>query len=169
MEDPQFYWHLILKDDFGKDGEIIKVKPDPENVKRIQDMIAKNEGAITTPTRSIPINRVKEFRLSDERYSDQKLLEGTAQAFGEPIYTETVVERNGEKYTYHGVAAKWVKKSVPRRRWDTYYRFMSGHKKLEDNDSYVTMAFVLPVHSIDYAEVQDVTGEEYLKLSREPS
>lgn len=158
MEDnPDLYWHIELYS-----GEIIKVKPDPAKIKHIQNLISKQEGAITTPTRSIIVKDIKDFRVSDEMYTDQKLLEGASQAFKEPILTETPGP-NGMVYV--GVKARYVKKSVPRRKWESYYSKMSSYRLLSENDNYVMMAFVLPVHSIDHTKVQELTPEEELRLS----
>lgn len=157
MEDnPDLYWHIELYS-----GEIIKVKPDPAKIQHIQNLIAKQEGAITTPTRSIIVKDIKDFRVSDEMYTDQKLLEGAAQAFKEPVYT--TIEENGR--TYEAVKARYVKKSVPRRKWESYYSKMSSYRLLSENDNYVMMAFVLPIHSIDHTKVQELTSEEELRLS----
>lgn len=149
-DSPNLYWHLELYS-----GEIIKIKPNPENIKLIQEMIRKQEGAVTTPTRSIIIKDVRDFRLSDEVYVDenQKLLEGTAQAFDEPVYL-----KDGS------VVARWMKKSVPKRRWDTHYRFITGYKFLGENDNYVSIAFRVPIHLINYSAVSELSGSELIQL-----
>lgn len=152
----QYYWEIILYS-----GETIEVKPNPKNIGEIQRKLADQHGSITTPTRSIIVKDIKDFRITSKRYTDQKLVEGQAQAFNEPVYTERVI--GGIKY--EGIAAKYVKKSVPRRRWDTHYRFMNNYK-LEDNDSFVTFAFIMPVHNIDYSQMEDLTPDEELRVSR---
>ncbi len=146
----EFYWQLEL---YG--GEIIKVKPDKQKIKYIQDLIAKQEGAITTPTRSIVIKDIKDFRLSDEVYTDQKLIEGSSQAFGEPIWTPE-----------GAIAARMVKKSVPRRKWDNYFKYIPSYRRLSDNDNFVTVAFKLPVHLIDHTQVEELSQDEERVLAR---
>jgi len=144
-----YYWFIELYS-----GEIIKVKPEPININRIQKMLSSQQGAITTPTRSIIVKDIKDFRISEERYTDQKLLEETAQAFDEPV-----LNPDGS------VICRWVKKSVPRRRWDTYYRFQSSCKLLYDGESFVVIAFFIPVHQINHQFVQELTPDEERQLS----
>ena len=105
------YWYIELYS-----GEIIKVKPDQEKVVYIQGLISQQEGAITTPTRSIIVKDIKDFRLSDETYSDQKLLEEASQAFKEPVFTND-----------GAIKASWVKKSVSRRIYEKHYKFISSY------------------------------------------
>lgn len=144
----QNYWHLELWD-----KEVIKVRPDADKIKFIQAILAKGEGMITTPTRSINVKDVKGFQVSDEVYTDQKMIEGIAKAFNEPILTE------------YGVKSKWVKKSVPRRRWDSHYRFIPAYKMLVENDSYVVIAFKVPVHQINPLNVEELSPREILSLN----
>lgn len=147
--DQSLYWHIELYS-----GEIIKVKPNAAKIKYIQDLIAKQEGAITTPTRSIIVKDIKDFRLSDEHYSNQKLLESSSQAFNEPIITKDDT-----------VQARWIKKSVPRRKWDTHYRFIPAYRLLNEGDSFVSMAFMLPTHQIDHQKHQELSQDEERQLS----
>lgn len=147
MQD-QLYWHIELYS-----GEIIKVKPSPEKIKYIQDMIAKQEGAVTTPTRSIIIKDIRDFRASDEIYTDQKLLEGAAQAFKEPQETE------------YGIKSRWVKRSVPQRKWETYFKYIPSYKLLNNDGSFIEMAFKLPIHLID-SRVQELTQDEEFRLAK---
>lgn len=142
------YWHLETWD-----KEIIKVKPDPKTVKYIQELMNKGEGSIMTPTRSIAVKSIKDFRLSDEPYTDQKLLEEASQAFNEPVLNQS-----------GNVESRFVKKSVPRRRWDNHYRFISAYRLLSQNEASIMIAFRLPVHQIDHARVQELSqsDEQYL-------
>jgi hypothetical protein len=167
MEDPQLYWHIELYS-----GEIIKVKPDPAKIQHIQNLIAKQEGAITTPTRSIIVKDIKDFRESDQMYTDQKLLEGASQAFKEPIYVPgkklsfTKPDGTPGEYQYSdAIAARWVKKSVPRRKWEGYYSKIPSYRLLSENDNYVMMTFVVPLHQIDHTQVQELTPAEELSLT----
>lgn len=150
-----YYWEIELYS-----GETIQVKP--ENAKAVQTKIASQSGAITTPTRSIIVKDIKDFRITDKIYTDKKLLEDANRAFKEPQYS--IIKENGREY--EAVKARWVKKSVPTRRWDTYFRLHAGYKKLSERDGYVTMAFVVPLHNIDYDEVQNLTPDEERQLSR---
>lgn len=143
------FWHLELYS-----GEIIKVRPDAQKITYIQNLIARQEGAITTPTRSIVVKDIKDFRLSDEVYSDQKLIENAAQLFNEPILTPE-----------GGIESTWVKKSVPRRRWDTFYRFNPSYKILRDEESTMVIAFVIPTHQKDL-NTQNLTYQEEQQIQR---
>lgn len=155
------YWHIELYS-----GEIIKVKPDAEVIAHIQKKMEQQQGAINTPTRSIVVKDIRDFRLSDEPYSDQKLLEGAAQAFNEAI-DSTIIGENGKQYK--AIKARLVKKSVPRRRWETYYKFIPSYKLLSEVDNYVLMAFVVPVHLINLMRVQYLTANEEMYLSTKNS
>lgn len=138
------YWHIELYS-----GEIIKVKPDANNVSMIQNKIAKQAGAITTPTRSIVIKDIKDFRLSDEPVIDQKLLEDVSQAFNEPVYTPE-----------GAVAAKWVKKSIPKRRWHSFFEYIPAYRLLREDDMFAVVAFRVPTHLIDHQRVQELSPDE---------
>lgn len=146
----EHYWHLETWE-----KEIIRVKPDPTNIQYIQNLIAKGEGAIVTPTRTITIKSVKDFRLSDEVYADQKSLEDGSQAFKDPI-----IHKDGS------VACRYVKKSVPQRMWDKYYKFHTAYRMLEMNDNRVTIAFIVPVELIDRERVQELSPEDERRLSK---
>lgn len=137
------YWHIELYS-----GEIIKVKPNADNIKFIQEKLAKQEGAITTATRSIVVKDIKDFRLSEEPFIEQKLLEDAAHAFNEPIITE------------RGIKSEWVRKTVPRRRWEAHYAHIPSYKFHSESDNSVTMVFKLPVHLIDRDRVQIVNSQE---------
>lgn len=143
------YWHIELYS-----GEIIKVKPDPAKIKYIQEMIAKQEGSITTPTRSIIIKDIRDFRVSDEHFTDQKLLEASAQAFRDPEYTDV------------GVKCRMVKKSVSKQKWENYYSRIPSYHLLGDSESFVMVAFTLPTYLIDHQRVQELTQDEERSLAR---
>lgn len=140
----EFYYHLIKWD-----GEVIKVKP--ENAEFIRASLKRGSGFIVTPVRSIAVKDVKDFRESSERYTDQKLLEGSAQAFNEPV-----IEGDA-------VMCKWVKKAITKREWEKYYH-PTGYRLLGEQDNYVLIAMRLPIHQIDYQRVLDCSPEEILKL-----
>lgn len=156
-QETQYFWELTLKDD-------TTIEIPPSGVDVVKRRMA-NKDAINLRTRSIPYSEVKGFRQTDKRFSTIPLLDEAARAFNEPIYTETIVERNGEEYKYVGVKAAWVKKQVTQDRWQNYYS-KTMNKKLDSDSGMVTIAFVLPVHSIDLNEVQYCTEEEIAKLER---
>lgn len=138
------YWHIELYS-----GEIIKVKPNADNIKFIQEKLAKQEGAITTATRSIVVKDIKDFRLSEEPFIDRKqLADGVAHAFNEPVMTKD------------GIKSRLVKKTVPRRKWESHYRFIPSYRFHSETDHSVTMTFRLPVHLIDQDRVQIVNSQE---------
>lgn len=142
----QNYWFLILKD-----GEQIRVKPD--NVERVKTSMADGS-VIDTPTRMIPINEIRSFFESDVVYTgDQKLLEDVARAFNTPMSTD------------NGIQVEWVKKKVPTRKWNSHYSSIPAYRHLAEDSSYVTMAFRLPTHQIDYALVEACTVDELKKLA----
>ena len=145
----EYYWHLETWE-----KEIIKVTPDPQKIKYIQDLISKGEGTITTPTRSITIKSIKDFRLSDEPYTDQKLLEESNAAFDEPTITKD------------GIKTRWVKKAIPRRRYDNHYRHIPAYRVLEESSDSILITFKQPVHQIDHERVQELSATEEMKLSK---
>lgn len=145
-----YYWHIETWE-----KEIIKVKPDIEKIKYIQELLAKGEGMITTPVRSINVKSIKDFRQSDEAYIDQKLLEASNTAFNE--YT---LNSDGS------VSCRYVKKSVPQRMWDKYYKFHTAYRMLEMFDNHVIVAFILPVHLIDRERVQELSPDDERRLSK---
>lgn len=144
----QYYWHIELYS-----GEIIRVKPDM--VKFVQNKINQGDGSIPTPTRSIIVKDIRDFRMSDELYTDQKFIEGAATAFNEPQLNEE-----------GAVLCRWVKKSVPRRQWDNYYKNIPSYKLLASDDSYVTIGFKLPLHQLDYQKVVACEPLEVAALER---
>lgn len=144
------YWHLELWD-----KEIIKIAPKGDNVINIQNELKKPQGTIVMPDRVINIKNIKEFRLSDEHYTDQKLLEETSLVFNDPQ-----LNKDGS------VKSRYVKKGVPRRKWDTFYRYNSAYKMLGEDGNYVMIAFIVPVHQIDHSKVQELTPNDLMSLSK---
>jgi hypothetical protein len=154
METSEYYWELVQFD-----GTRLEIPP--QAVATVRQKLEAGE-PISTRSMVIPSNQVKSFRKTDKPYTDQKLIEEAAQAFKEPIYTE--VEYAGMKYT--AVKARWVKQKVTQRKWDSWYA-PSSYKRIGDaEDGMVTIAYVLPVHSIDLTQVQYCTPEEVAKLER---
>jgi hypothetical protein len=146
------YWHLVLWD-----GETIKVKP--QNAEAIQGKIESAEGAISTNTRTILIKNIKDFRESDEVYTDQKLLEGAAQALNQPITFTREVKEFG--YTEEVTECKWVSKTITQREWQSYYSASPAYRKIKEDDR-VTIAFRVLTHPINPQTVHELTPEEIL-------
>jgi len=144
------YWYIETWE-----KEIIKVKPDEKNIQYIQKLMSTGDGAVIMPDRAIAVKSIKDFRISDEPYIDQKLIEASSQVFGEPVMT-----KDGD------VVARYVKKSVPRRRWDTFYRYSSSYKIISQESNSVTIVFRLPVHQIDHDKVQELSPDDERKLSK---
>lgn len=152
---PDHYWEMELTT-----GEVIYVQPDA--VRDVNHKMA-SKMPIPTPTRTIPFSLIRDFRVSDRIYSTQKALEeGAAEAFNEPIlYTVD----SGYGYTEEVIAAKWVKKQVTTRKWDTAYSSSNAYRKLAEDSAYVTIAFRLPTHLIT-GNVTICTDSEVRQLER---
>ena len=144
---PEFLWEIELYS-----GEIVKIEG--KYAKQIQAKIAKQEGAITSSTRSIVIKDIRDFRQSEERFTDKKLLEGASQAFNTPIITEL------------GVKCKWVKIPVSRKRWESYYSQLPSYHLVSSDEHGVWTGFACPVHQINYQRVQDMSATEIADVSR---
>lgn len=142
------YWKLLMWD-----GEEVKVKP--ENVEFIQAKLDQGEGFIKTPNRSIAVKNIKDFIESDEIYTDQKLLESSAQAFGEAIYNDD-----------GSIIFRWVKKSVPKRQYYKYYAPTPGYRRLSEEENYVTVMWKQPVHLIDLQNMSELTPEDEQNLAK---
>lgn len=136
------------------DGETIKVKP--ENAPQVQSLITKGEGFIRTKTRTINVKDIKSFDESDIPYSDQKLLEDASRAFNSVLISKIDNEEL--------IQAKWVKKTIPNKRWEAYYVRQPSYKFLYENESGVTMAFVIPTHAINPNRVTEMTTQELLQF-----
>lgn len=142
---PLYYWILEKWD-----GEKVKVKPSSAN--EVQNIITSGTGFIRTATRTINVKDVKSFDQSDIPYSDQKLLESASRAFNSELYTEI----DGETF----IQAKWVKKFVPNKQWENYYKKHPHYHFLEESDQGVMVAFIVPTHQIDHQRVTELTAWE---------
>lgn len=143
----QNYWIIELWD-----GEQIKVKP--ENAPLVQKKIATGEGSINTPDRTIIIKNIKDFRETTERYTDQKLIEAGAQAFNEPV-----IENDS-------VMCRMVKKSVTRREYTKHYAHLSAYRKIGEQDNYIVIMWLQPIHLIDYELVEEITQDDERRLAK---
>lgn len=150
-QEQQFIWELIQRD-----GTVLEIPPEAvATVKR------RWEAGLPIHTRysgSIPPNQIAAFRPTDKIPSSQRLIEGAAQAFGEPV--EATYE-NGEKY----IVARWCKKRVTQQKWEKYYA-PSGYKRLAEENGMVTVAFRVPVHQINSDLVQECTEDEIKTLTK---
>lgn len=149
----EYYWELVLKD--GTKYEI-----PPKAVELVRKKMTAKE-PINMRSAVIPFSEVKDFRQTEKRADLPPLIDDVARAFNEPQYTERV--EHGIKYT--GVKAAWVKKRVTQERWNNYYS-KTMDKRIGEEDGMVVIAFVLPIHSIDFNEVQYCTQEEVEKLDK---
>ena len=129
----EYYW-IIEK----WDKEKIRVKP--QNAEYIQDLITSGEGFIKTGSMTINVKDIKSFDQSDIIYTDQKQIEaGAAGAFNDPVIDEFT----------NSIQCQWVKKSVTRRKWDTYYSNNPSYHRIGDDDSHVMIAFRVATHLVD--------------------
>lgn len=151
-----YYWHIELWD-----GTIIKVRPIESTIKAIQAQMSKGDGSIVTETQTIVVKNIKDFRLSDEFYQDQKLLEDSRQAFG--IKSQQKLTPDGD------MIATWVKKGVPHRKYESFYRHNYAYRFIGEDSVLVYIGFRVPVHLIDYDKVQDMTDDELIKLNLQNS
>jgi hypothetical protein len=145
----QFYWELEIYD--GKSTEVIQVRP--ESAALIQSKIGRQED-INTSSRTVMYRNIKDFRISDKPYIEQKLLEDVAVAFNEPVFSDG------------SIVSRWVKKSVPARKYEAYYRFNPAYRKLREEDNHIVIAFRLPIHQINRQILQELTVSEVAYIEK---
>lgn len=138
------YWEIIQFD-----GTITHIPPDAVDVVKRR---LENGQHIHTKTATIPSNQVKSFRQTERQYQDTKLIEEASMAFNEAVLTE------------EGVVCRWVKKRVPRDRWDKYYSKIPSYRLLDGKDNMFEIAFQLPIHTVDLHKVSFCTENEINKL-----
>lgn len=142
----EFYWEL---EQF--DGTTTEIPPQAvETIKRRLN----DKDMINLKTMSIPANQVKSFKQTSKRYTDQLLIEDVARAFDEPI-----LNADGS------IVSKWVKKDVTQNEYNKFYA-PSGYKKLTSDGNMVTVAFRLPVHSVDMQKLEYCTDDEVEQLTK---
>ena len=144
--DENLYWKLELKD-----GSSLMVPPSGVAIVK-RKMLAKEP--IPTRSRIIPFSEIKDFQRTSQQQTQQKLLEDASRAFNEPVITE------------NGVKSRWVKKDVTSGEYERYYGKSSMYHYLASNDGLVTIAFVLPVHQIDFNRLSYCTPDEEKKLEK---
>lgn len=142
-----YYWRLTLRD-----GREVDIPPKyVDIVKRKMD----DREPIHTTSGSIPFSSIDSFDRTSRRFTDTALLEGAAQAFKEPLFTES-----------GGVAARWVKKVVSQHEYDRKYSKSPQYRRLQDNDGMVVIAFVIPTHLFNKSLMEYCTEEEERTLER---
>lgn len=144
----EFYWQI---EQF--DGTTVDIPPSAVTTiqKRWDD-----KQPIHLSSGSIPSNQIKAFRITSRQFGGQPLLESAAQAFKEPLITED-----------GSIAARWVKKQVTQREWNKHYAGISAYRKLDYDQSMVSVAFILPTHQIDMGKLSYCTAEEVQELTRQ--
>lgn len=141
------------------DGSEIRVTPRDDNIQIIKNLLSKGEGHIVTRTHTLAVKDVKEFYESDKPVVDEThvlgsgLDEEAARAFNEPILTAS-----GD------VVSRYVKKRVPRRKYDSHYAHHFAYVFLSEDDTGVTVGFALPTHLIDQDRVQFCNDQESFKI-----
>lgn len=141
----EYYWEIVLFDD-------TRVQIPPKVVDVVKRRMNSGE-PINTNNEVIPVNQIKAFRITDKPFVTQPLLDGIAQAFDEPQLTED------------GIISRWVKKAVPRNKYEKYYA-PHTYRKIGEDNGMVVVAFRLPVHEINPQLQQYCTQEEIAKLER---
>ncbi len=144
-----FYWVIETWE-----GEKTKVRPDAQNIAMIQKKMNSGEGVIITPTQTISVKSIKSFSISDEPFTDQKLVEGAAVAFNEPQLTED-----------GSVLCAWVKKAIPKRRFESYHRYSPAYKVVEEGENFVIVGWRQPIHQIDRAQTQEMSQAEIVRMT----
>lgn len=140
-----FYWQLTLKD-----GTVFDVPPTAVSV--IQKRI-KNREPINLKSRTVLYAEIQHFQKSERRFSSQRLLDSAAQAFREPLINED-----------ESIVSRWVKKEVSNDRWQKYYA-PQGYKRLSGDSERTVIAFRLPVHQIDTAELSYCSDDDIKTLT----
>lgn len=140
-----YYWNLNLKD-----GRVLPIPPTAISV--VQRRMDAHD-PIHTSQESIPYSEIAGFEKSSRRFTDTKLLVETAQAFDEPVITDD-----------GAVKARWVKKHVTRKEYDTTYRKSIVYRMLAETEGMVAVAFVLPVHKFNPQIHEYCTKEEEKRL-----
>lgn len=142
----EFYWHLIKWD-----NEIILVKP--QNAEYVQSLLSKGDGFIRTPDRSIAVKDIKDFVVSGESYTDQKVIDGALQAFNNPVINED-----------GSIKSVWVKRGVSQREFEKKFSYGS-YKILSSLNGYIMMAYKIPIHLMNNEVVEECSPQEVLRMS----
>lgn len=145
----EFYWKL----EYGDYRDPKSVMIPPGKVQVVQKRW-DNGDPIHLNTGSIPANQIRSFEITNRPVTEQPLIEGAAQAFKEPILTK------------NGIACKWVKKDVTQDQWNRYFSSIPGYKRLFDDSTMVTVAFIKAIHDIDVNKTPYCTPEEVKYLTK---
>lgn len=144
---PQYYWEIV-----ERDGTVTKIPP--HNVAVVQRRWTALQ-PIHTITRSIPAQQIVSFHITAERYDTVPLLEVVAQAFNDPMYTDS-----------GAVKARWVKQTVPMERWQRYYSASPAYRFLGELNGMAQIAFIKPIHEIDVNSTPYLTDDELQKIDK---
>lgn len=149
--DEIYYWRLTTKD-----GRSVLIPPSAVAVVRRR---LEARETINTTSITVPFSEVKSFEKTARKDAPNvTLLEEAARAFGDPIITH---DDDGREM----VKARWVKKQVTPGEWGSYYS-KGSYRRLDEEDGFVWVAFVVPVHQINTERVSYCTDEEVRKLTK---
>lgn len=145
----EYYWRLV----YGPKDDTQTLRVPPQFVAEIRRKWDAGQ-AVHTTQGSVPAFLIREFAPTSEPYTDQKLLEGAAKAFGEPLL-----------YEDGSIACKWVKMMVTTKEYEQHYSKLPSYKLLERSDPHVTVAFRKPVHEINSIVTPECTDVEIKRLT----
>jgi len=145
-----YYWRLTTKD-----GREVLIPPSAVAVVRRR---LEARETINTTSITVPFSEVKSFEKTARKAVDIPLLEEAARAFNEPVIVEL---DDGTQ----AVKARWVKKQVTPNEWSSYYS-KGSYKRLDEEDGFVWVAFVVAAHQVDTDRVSYCTEEEIRKLTK---
>lgn len=146
----QYYWRLTTKD-----GRQVLIPPSAVSV--VRRRIEARE-TINTTSITVPFSEIKTFEKTAKKAINIPLIEDAAKAFGEPMITEF------EDGTL-GIKARWVKKQITPNEWASYYS-KGSYKRLDEEDGFVWVAFVVGAHQVNTDRVSYCTDEEIRKLTK---
>lgn len=143
----EFFWELGTQDDST-------YQIPPEAVDKVKAWMATKD-AVLLKSAVIPYAQIKYFRPTSRAYSSVPLIEAAAQAFKEPIV-------RGDS----AVDAKWVKKAVTQREYNTYYSKIPSYYKLAEDSVGIWVCFLLATHDINPGLLQECTPDEAATLNQ---
>lgn len=149
----EYYWELVYRD--PKDFKQVRtVQIPPASVPSVRKHWDNGE-PVHLNTGSIGANQIISFEKTNKPFGNQKLLDEVAQAFNEPQYNQDGT-----------IIVRWVRKEVTQDQWNRHFSPIGAYKYLGEGSGMTTIAFRLPVHSIDTTKVQYCTEAEVTALER---
>lgn len=137
-----FYWKLTMKD--GE--EILIPSQHAEEIKRQ----LKTQAHIVTAEWTKNSRDVKSFEATTQPIETVAVTaEEIAQAFKEPMYTAE-----------GAILCRWVKRTVGRREWNSFYSKLAGYRKLAGEE----MAWRQPIHLLNTKTMTTLTADEIMTL-----